>query len=283
MSRAESGIMPTRKAGDGSTAAGGSKTRSRLLPSLDSYIKSVGGIVAIIVIWDLIVRIFKIPRFLLPSPWSVFQELYAKSGYFMGHTWVTLYESILGFSLGAVLGVLCGLALSYVPLLRASLYPSLIAINTIPKVALAPLFIVWFGFGTTSKIVVALLIAFFPVVVSTVDGLSSVPLELKHLARLHHASPWMRFRRIDFMHALPTIFTGLKVSISTAVGGAVVGEFIGGRHGLGHVIIVANNMVNLPAMFSSFILLALTAVGLFLVVELLQRVLLPWANRNNQH
>jgi NitT/TauT family transport system permease protein len=125
-------------------------------------------------------------------------------------------------------------------------------------------------------VVVALWIAFFPVLVSAVDGLG-IPEELRELAAIHDASAWQRFRRIDFMYALPQIFTGMKVSITMAVGGAVVGEFIAGKSGLGYVIIEGEALVDLPSMFSAFLILALVAVVLFLIVQGIERVLLPWA------
>ncbi|KPC86944.1 nitrate ABC transporter permease, partial [Streptomyces sp. NRRL F-6602] len=161
---------------------------------------------------------------------------------------------------------------------RSFLYPALIAIDTIPKVALAPLFIVWFGFGFESKAFVAMAIAFFPLVINTYDGLSSVPHELQELARINRASPWKKMVKIDFIYAIPSIFSGAKISISLAVGGAVVGEFIAGSKGLGYVILLANSQVDLPSMFAAFIVLAAIALTLFFLVDYAGRKLAPWKN-----
>ncbi|SCE22054.1 ABC transporter permease subunit, partial [Streptomyces sp. DvalAA-19] len=149
--------------------------------------KAVAGIVGLFVLWELLVRIIDPPDYLFVGPLSAFAELTERPGYFAENTFVTLQEALAGFALGTALGVLCGATLHYSSTARSFLYPALIAIDTIPKVALAPLFIVWFGFGFESKAFVAMAIAFFPLVINTFDGLSSVPHELQELARINRA------------------------------------------------------------------------------------------------
>jgi NitT/TauT family transport system permease protein len=260
-------------------AAGGQVTtiEQRARWFRDSVLYPFLGILAIFVVWQLVVLVFNVPKYMLAGPLEVFRDFVRHPGYFLDNSWVTLVESILGFIDGVILGFFCGLAVFYIPLVRSALYPALIGVNTIPKVALAPLFVVWFGAGTTSKVVVALLIAFFPVLVSTVDGLSSVPPEMVELAAINDASPLRRFWRIDFMYALPSIFTGMKVSISMAVGGAVVGEFIAGHAGLGFIVTESTAMVDIPSMFGSFVVLSVMSFVLFLALGIVERVLLPWA------
>ncbi|ATY94251.1 ABC transporter permease [Streptomyces bacillaris] len=240
--------------------------------------KAVAGIVGLFVLWELLVRIIDPPDYLFVGPLSAFAELTERPGYFAENTFVTLQEALAGFALGTALGVLCGATLHYSSTARSFLYPALIAIDTIPKVALAPLFIVWFGFGFESKAFVAMAIAFFPLVINTFDGLSSVPHELQELARINRASAWKRMVKIDFVYAIPSIFSGAKISISLAVGGAVVGEFIAGSKGLGYVILLANSQVDLPSMFAAFIVLAAIALALFFVVDYAGRKLAPWKN-----
>lgn len=241
-------------------------------------VKPLAGVLAILVLWELVVRVFAVPEYLLVGPVESLNEFVTRPEYYFPHIMVTLQESVIGFAGGAAAGVAFGVLLYYIPLIRSVLYPSLVAVNTIPKVALAPIFVVWFGFGLTSKSMVALSIAFFPIVVATVDGLASVPVELRELAKINRASNWLRVRKIDLIYALPSIFTGMKISISMAVGGAVVGEFIAGRQGLGYIIQVANSQVNLAAMFASFIALAAMALLLFVAVGGIGRLLLPWAS-----
>ncbi|GAA1009187.1 ABC transporter permease [Acrocarpospora pleiomorpha] len=237
---------------------------------------SISGIAGLLALWELIVHAFDIPGYLLAGPWEALAEIAAAPGFYWEHSLMTLEASALGFGAGGALGVIFGAVIFYVPAIRHVLYPSLIAVNTIPKVAIAPLFIVWFGFGLESKSFVALSIAFFPLVISTFDGLASVPSELRELARINRASKWNQMRKIELIHCLPSIFTGMKISISMAVGGAVVGEFIAGNSGLGFVILVANSQVNLTSMFAAFICLAVMSLALFMVVDHLGRILLPW-------
>ncbi|TDD39335.1 ABC transporter permease [Saccharopolyspora elongata] len=262
-------------------ALGGQPTPRPRRPSRDSIaagVKAVAGIVGLFVVWQLLVIIFDPPEFLLVGPISAFAELIERPGYFASNTFVTLQEALAGFALGTALGVLCGAALHYSTTVRSFLYPALIAIDTIPKVALAPLFIVWFGFGFESKAFVAMAIAFFPLVINTYDGLSSVPHELQELARINKASQWKKMTKIEFIYAIPSIFSGAKISISLAVGGAVVGEFIAGSKGLGYVILLANSQVDLPSMFAAFIVLAAIALALFFIVDFAGRKLVPWKN-----
>lgn len=246
--------------------------------SVSAGIKAVVGLAALFALWELVVFIFDFPKYLLVGPISAFEELFTNPGYFAVNALTTLQEGLAGFALGTALGVLCGALLYYASFLRPFLYPALIAIDTIPKVALAPLFIVWFGFGFESKAFVAMAIAFFPLVINTFDGLSSVPHELQDLARINRASKLKKMMKIDFIYALPSIFTGAKISISLAVGGAVVGEFIAGSKGLGYVILLANAQVDLPSMFAAFIVLAAIALLLFFIIDLVSKKLLPWKN-----
>lgn len=238
--------------------------------------KAVAGILIALALWEALVRIFDFPAYLLVGPVSALAELFSRPGFYLGHSGVTLSEALAGFALGALLGVLFGAILYYLPALRHFIYPMLIAIDTIPKVALAPLFIIWFGFGFESKAFVSMLIAFFPLVINTYEGLTSVPAELKELSRINNASRWMQMSKIEFIYALPYIFTGMKIAISIAVGGAVVGEFIAGSSGLGYVILLANSQVNLPSMFAAFMVLALISLLLFALVDLIGRKLVPW-------
>ncbi len=230
-----------------------------------------------LVAWEAAVRLGDIPKYLVPNPSAVIMYMVEHPGYILYHSWITLEETVLGFLGGALLGVVGGIGIHFSAYLRKTLYPILIAFNTIPKVALAPLFLVWFGYGLLPKVLIALLIAFFPLVVNTVDGLASVPIELIELADIFRASEWQKFWKVSFIHSLPYIFTGSKVSVATAVGGAVVAEFIGSNTGLGYIIVMANTSVNLASMFASFVLLTVIALGMFWLMERVQIVAIPWS------
>lgn len=243
---------------------------------LSPAVKALLGLAMMLALWEAVVRIFKMPNYLLVGPLAAFEELAERPLFYLEHSWITMQEALAGFALGAALGIICGAVLFYVPFVRHFLYPTLIAIDTIPKVALAPLFIVWFGFGFESKAFVSMAIAFFPLVINTFDGLSSVPNELRELAKINRASRFMQMTKIEFIYALPNLFTGMKISISMAVGGAVVGEFIAGSSGLGHIVLLANSQVNLASMFAAFMVLATISLLLFLFIDQLGKKLLPW-------
>lgn len=238
--------------------------------------KAALGILALLFLWQVAVWIFSPAEYILVGPIDAFAELVDRPDYYARNAYITLQEALAGFVLGTTLGVLFGALLHYSPTLRTFLYPALVAIDTIPKVALAPLFIVWFGFGFESKAFVAAAIAFFPLVINTYEGLSSVPHELKELARINRASARQRMAKIEFIYALPSIFAGAKIAISLAVGGAVVGEFIAGSKGLGYVIMLANAQVDLASMFAAFIVLAAIALLLFVIVDFAGKKLMPW-------
>ena len=274
--------------GTASPAVNGSAIRGRrdllwkALRKAHDPVLGILGLLTILVLWQIAVVALSLPRYLVVAPTTVVERMLQAPDYFLTNSAATLYESILGFIGGLVLGILSALLIYYVPLARACLYPSMIAANTIPKVALAPLLVVWLGVGMEAKVVVALLIAFFPILVSTIDGLASLPDELKELAEVDHASTWVRFRKLDAVYALPMLFTGMKVSIALAVGGAVVGEFVAGNTGLGFVINTGTALLDTASMFAAFVLLSLMALVLFLMVELAQRAMIPWARQSHQ-
>jgi NitT/TauT family transport system permease protein len=242
-----------------------------------SAVYGIAGVIIILVLWQLVTTLFKIPPYLMVGPWSVVKRVADQGSYFWGASVATLWESLLGFISGTIFGIVAAIAIHYSRTLRALFYPAVMAINTIPKVAVAPLLVVWFGFGYPSKVIVSLLIAFFPVLVSTADGLRSVPDELHELAAIERATPVRRFWKIDFVYSLPVLFTGMKLSVTSAVGGAVVGEFISGNIGLGYIINQGTALLDVSSMFASFVLLSLMAMLLFLLIDLIGYFLLPWA------
>jgi NitT/TauT family transport system permease protein len=206
----------------------------------------------------------------------VVETLVADWALLLEHTWVTLQETVVGFLLAAVIGVVVAVLLVYSPTAEKSLYPLILFAQVIPKIAIAPILVVWFGFGLTPKVILAVLIAFFPVVVSAVAGLRSVDPELLELSATMGASRWKTFRKIRFPSALPHLMSGLKVAVTLAVVGAVVGEFVGADRGLGFVLLLASGNLDAPLLFADLILMSAIGVVLFVAVELLERVLIPW-------
>jgi len=233
-------------------------------------------LVLLIVLWDLVVRVFDIKPFILPTPWMVGEALVRDFGALVHHGTTTMQEVLAGFALSVLVGVPLALAIASSPLFERAAYPLLVGSQAVPKIAIAPLFVIWLGFGIAPKILMAFLISIFPVIVAGVVGLRSVEAEKLHLARSMGASRWQTFAMFRLPSALPSLFGGLKLAIAFAVTGAVVGEFIGADRGLGRVIMVANGNLDTPALFAAVVVLTGMAVALFYLVEALERVTVRW-------
>ena len=233
-------------------------------------------VLLLIVLWDLAIRLFKVPPYLIPNPWSVARQLVVEWPMLLRESLPTLYATLGGFGLSALIGVPLAMWIAYSRVVESFVYPLLVFSQSIPKVAIAPLFVVWFGFGLVPKVIAAFLLGFFPVVVSTVQGFKSVEGDVIDLARSMGASPFKIFLKFRLPHAMPSIFSGLKVSVTLAVVGAVVGEFVGSNSGLGYVLQKANGTFDLPLMFAALVLLSMIGVLLFLVIEGVERWLMPW-------
>jgi NitT/TauT family transport system permease protein len=233
-------------------------------------------IVVLIIGWDLGIRLFKIPPYLVPPPLQVVQQLVREWPMLWRESLPTLYATLGGFVASAVVGVPIAMWISYSRLVESFVYPLLVFSQSVPKVAIAPLFVVWFGFGVVPKVIAAFLLGFFPVIVATVQGFKSVEADVIDLARSMGASPLKIFLKFRLPQAMPAIFSGLKVSVTLAVVGAVVGEFVGSNSGLGYVLQKANGTFDLPLMFAALVILSMIGVLLFLLIELIERWALPW-------
>lgn len=227
-----------------------------------SAILSLGLFIALLALWEAFVRLTGVSSLVIPAPSAVLSVLWEglTVGFLWPHIWVTAVETLLGFALGCVIGFLAGVALGEVDFLRRLLWPYVLASQVVPKLALGPIFIVWFGFGMTSTIVITALICFFPLLENTLTGLQSVPPEKRDLFRMLGASRRQTLLRLKIPSGLPVIMAGVRVAIVLALVGAVVGEFIGGDAGLGASIIAAQGMMDSTLMFALFIVI--TALGM---------------------
>jgi NitT/TauT family transport system permease protein len=233
-------------------------------------------ILVLLVLWDIAIRVFRIPPYLVPPPLAVVKQLGTEWPMLLRETMPTLYATLGGFALSAIIGVPIAMWIAYSRLVESFVYPLLVFSQSVPKVAIAPLFVVWFGFGIVPKVIAAFLLGFFPVVVSTVQGFKSVEPDVIDLARSMGANGLRIFLKFRLPHALPAIFSGLKVSVTLAVVGAVVGEFVGSNSGIGFVLQRATGTFDLPLMFAALVVLSMMGVVLFLIVELIERWLMPW-------
>lgn len=241
------------------------------------YLAPLAFLLLLAFLWELAVRIFELPAWLLPSPAEILLEGWKWKELLFAHTGVTLYEVCLGFLLAIAVGVPLAVLITYAGFLQRILYPLIIVAQSVPKVAVAPLFLIWIGYGLTSKVLVAFLVAFFPIVVDTITGLREVEPEALDLIRSLNARKIQIFLKIRLPNSLPNMFSGLKVGITLAVVGAVIGEFVGSDRGLGYVLLSAAGEMNTSLMFACVALLALLGIGLFYAVALLERLLIPWS------
>jgi NitT/TauT family transport system permease protein len=235
--------------------------------------------IAALVLWEALIKLLHVPDWLLPAPSQILEVIADKNSVMLSHTLVTLEETLLGFVLALVLGVVCAIGIVHFPLLRDTLYPSLIMFNSFPKVAIAPLFVVWIGVGIESKIANAFLTALFPIVLNTILGLTDMDPEMLELVRSMSRSRWVLFWKIRLPYSLPYLFAGCKIAIPLAVIGAIVGEFISGRSGLGYLVLSANNYFNTPMAFTALLYLVLMSLALYGMVIVAEKLIVPWYRR----
>ena len=243
---------------------------------LPGWTYPVASIAVAVLAWDLAVRLFDIRPFILPPPLAVADVIIQDYPLLLHHGWVTLQEVLAGFALSVVVGVPLALGIVSWPLVERLVYPLLVGSQAVPKIAIAPLFIIWLGFGLAPKIIMAFLIAVFPVVVNTIVGLASTEIEKLYLAQSMGASRWQTFFKIRLPNALPGIFAGLKLAIILSVTGAVVGEFIGADRGLGRLIILANGNLDTARLFAAAAILTAMAIALFGIMHAVERVVVRW-------
>jgi len=243
---------------------------------VSDYVVPTGALVGALVVWEAATRAFHIPNFIMPAPSAIVGEGWEWRYRFLGHAWVTLYETLGGFALSLLVGVPLAILIVYSPTLKSALYPLIVLAQSVPKIAIAPVLLLVLGHGEIPKVFVAFLVAFFPVVVDTATGLAATPPELLDLSRSYRASAFKTFVKVRLPMAMPFFFAGAKVAITLSVIGAVVGEFVGSDKGLGYIILSATSYWKTELAFSSMILLSLMAIVLFGAVALVERFVCPW-------
>jgi putative hydroxymethylpyrimidine transport system permease protein len=230
--------------------------------------------------WELYTRTGNVDAFILPAPHEVAQSLYDDRSLLLSNLAVTAQEVGLGILLALLVGVLLALALHLSPPLRRAAYPLLVSSQAVPFVILAPLLVFWFGFSIAAKLAIVVLVCFFPVVVTTLDGLGSVDSEQLKLMRTLDASRWQTLRMVEAPAALPAALTGAKIAVSIAVIGAVFAEYTGSEKGLGHLLLTSTPQLETARAWAATVVLALFAVALFSALGMAQRVLVPWTRKD---
>jgi NitT/TauT family transport system permease protein len=233
-------------------------------------------LIGVVVVWQGLVDLLDLKPFILPAPTAVFKAGVENASLLLHHSLATIGATLAGFALSVVVGVPLAILIVSSRTLEGIIYPLVISSQMVPKVAIAPLFVVWFGFGSTPKVLIAFLIAFFPVVISSVVGLESPDRDLLQMLRSMGASKLDMFRKVRIPHALPSIFAGFKIAMTLSVIGAIVGEFVASNSGVGYLLLVATGSMNTALLFAGIVVLTIIGVLLFEMMELLEKVVSPW-------
>lgn len=227
-------------------------------------------------VWEAAVRLRETPAWLLPPPSAIARSIAEDRALLLEHTLATAQAALIGFVVALIVGLACAIAITSTRVLERALYPVIIATNAIPVIAIAPLLLIWFGYGLTPKIIVVALICFFPVVVNTVDGLRSVDREMVNLLRSLGAGRWATFRLVRFPTSLPYLFSGTRVAAAVSVIGALVAEWVGSSAGLGYLMVRSASQFLTDRVFAAIFIAALMGIAMFAAISLLERWLLPW-------
>ncbi len=236
-------------------------------------------IIAILLLWEVLVRLTHTPGYILPAPSQIFKTIVFESPMLLKHSFYTLSEMILGFVVAFVTGSIIAFLMFRYPSVESAFYPIIIGSQSIPVFAIAPLLVLWFGYGMNSKIVMTALIVFFPITVNTLEGLKSADPDVVKLFRLLGAGEHKILLKVRIPYALPFIFTGSKIGISVSTIGAVIGEWVGAKYGLGYLMLHANAQLRVDLIFAAIFYLTFMGVGLFGLVSLIEKISMPWKRR----
>lgn len=249
---------------------------SRKEKTISPMLRVLVSLAIIIAIWQAIVLIFELPAFILPDPLSVFERIIERHDVLLRHSWVTSQEIILGLLLGLSMGLCFALQMLLFKPVKRWLLPILITSQAIPVFAIAPILMIWLGYGIPSKVVMAAMIIFFPVTTCCYDGLKNTPIGYLDLAKTMGASKWQMLRHIQLPAALPTLASGIRVAVVIAPIGAVAGEWVGSSEGLGYLMLQANARMLIDEMFAALFILSAISVGLYFITDKCLKKLIPW-------
>jgi NitT/TauT family transport system permease protein len=235
---------------------------------------------ALLAVWELSCRLFHIPEFILPAPTRIIEVTWQYRDVLAMHSLQTLMTTLVGFFIAIVVGILLGVAVGSSSAVYDSLYPLLIGFNSIPKVAVVPLIVIWTGIGTIPAIVTAFVISFFPIVVNVATGLASVEPEMRDVLRILGATRYEMLRKVSFPRALPYLFASLKVAITLAFIGSVVSETIASNYGIGFLMLSASSRFQVALVFSGVIIIAIMSIAMFAICIQVERRMVSWAYRS---
>ena len=232
--------------------------------------------------WEIIVKFWRIPSWLLPAPSQIFNEAITNWPKFYVHLFSTVQLSLSGFVIGTFIGLVTAILLYLIPLLKDSLYPLLILSQNIPTIVLAPLLVIWFGFGILPKMIVITLVCFFPVTVAALDGFKQTPPELRHYLIMAGANKQQLFWKLEFPYSLPAIFSGVKISATYSVMGAVISEWLGAKNGIGVYMTLASSSFRTDRVFVAIFAIMILSLLFFAVILILEKITIRWHQKGDQ-
>lgn len=241
-----------------------------------TWILPMGILLSLVILWEVWVRAVNVPSWQLPTPSAILNELIVSKGLLWRHTLVTLKEIGVGFSVALITGLTLAAGIAYSRILERSVYPIIIASQTIPIIAIAPLLLIWVGYGLTPKVIIVALICFYPISVNTVDGLKNIDPDMVNMFRTLGASRFQMFTKLQIPNALPFMFSGIKIGISVSVIAAVIGEWVGGSEGLGYLITYSQPLFLTARVFAAIFLLSLMGIILFVLGVWIEHLTMPW-------
>jgi ABC-type nitrate/sulfonate/bicarbonate transport system permease component len=243
--------------------------------------RSILVLLLLFIVWEVIVKMLEIPDWLLPAPSQIFREAFVSWGDLTVHLLSTVNLSFSGFFIGTCIGLITAILLYLIPFLKDSLYPLLILSQNIPTIVLAPLLVIWFGFGMLPKIIVITLVCFFPVTVAALDGFKQTPKELKHYLYMAGANKRQMFWKLEFPYSLPSIFSGVKISATYSVMGAVISEWLGAKEGIGVYMTLASSSFRTDRVFVAIFAIMILSLLFFAIIRILEILAVRWHDQGD--
>src|SRR2546427_968450 len=236
-------------------------------------------IILLFVLWEVVVRLFAIEQFLLPAPSAIFASGWQWRWPILDNAWQTFLTTVVGFLIAVMFGLAAGVAIGSSTLAYDSFYPALIGFNSIPKVAVVPILVIWFGVGTVPAVITAFLLSFFPILVNVATGIATVEPELQDVLRALGAKRWQVIQKVGLPRSMPYFFASLKVAITVAFVGSIVAETVAANKGIGHLMLVASSRFEVPLAFAGLLVTSVMGIGMYLVAEIVERQMTGWATR----
>jgi NitT/TauT family transport system permease protein len=244
--------------------------------AIETYLWPVIVTLGLLLAWEAAIPILGIRSIILPPPSEIIRVIVMRHDLLLTHLWPTLCLTLAGFGLSVAGGIAVAILVTYSSIIRKGFYPVIIVSQVVPKISIAPLFIVWFGTGTLSSLLLAFLVAFFPMTINSAMGFQSLDEDIHRMARAYMASPWQIFRKVQIPHALPFIFGGMKISVTLAIIGVIVSEFVASQEGIGYLIKLSGGLLDTPLMMAAITVLSISGLVLYWIIAEVEKIAIYW-------